>query len=330
MKEEETKYLGEGSYGCVVTPPIKCKKSKVKQANKGRKVGKLIRLKNAQVELSISELIKGIPGWERYFLIQEKDNCEPSNFKEYRETYQKQCKIIDKVSDKELGQLISPFGGKMLHSLALTESFNYLGSFRHMLEAVALLNRQGICHYDLHEGNILVDYNGTMRIIDYGAAFQGDQVSDESLWRHIYSFSPGYVAQPPEVSVRHGLLDSVPFAQAINTTIKDKKILEAITTVLGVKRETQWDDLYKFFREENTEDVVKFYHSYWRKWDSWSVGVIFLKLLQKSFLLQKFTREVWPVAGQAIRVVLKGLLEVDPRRRLTAEQALEIFRNVSL
>ena len=48
-----------------------------------------------------------------------------------------------------------------------------------MFQAVALLNKQGICHYDLHKNNILVDYKGRFRIIDFGAAFLGDEVEEK-------------------------------------------------------------------------------------------------------------------------------------------------------
>ena len=315
--------IQEGSYGCAFTPPLKCRKSK--QSRSKRQVGKIIRLKNAEVELSIASIVKGIPGWERYFIVQEKDNCTAQNFKNFREAYEEECKTLRRRADKELVQLLSPYGGTTLHSLAITNDFDYLGAFRHMLEGVSKLAKQGICHYDLHEGNILVDHRGTMRLIDFGAAFVGDAVSEETIWRHQYSFSPEYSPQPPELSIQNALNENVPLSFAIHKTFQQKKEFSIASSLLGQRG--QEDAMFNFWRSEfsSTSQWPTFFHKYWRTWDSWAVGVIFLKLLRKSFLLSSFTHTVWPKHGFTIRTVLKGLLEVDPRRRLTADTALKMI-----
>lgn len=72
----ESKVIQEGSYGCVVSPPLKCKKSKKRSE---RSVGKIIKIKNSRVELSMATLVKGIPGWTRYYILQEDDKCDSKN-----------------------------------------------------------------------------------------------------------------------------------------------------------------------------------------------------------------------------------------------------------
>jgi len=71
---------------------------------------------------------------------------------------------------------------------------------------------------------------------------------------------------------------------------------------------------------------VPFFHKYWRVWDSWAVGIIFMRLLEKSLLIPSF-RSVWTEHGPLIRTVLKGLLEVDPRKRLSGIDAAELLRH---
>jgi hypothetical protein len=56
--------------------------------------------------------------------------------------------------------------------------------------------------------------------------------------------------------------------------------------------------------------------------------VMFLDLLQKSFLLTPFIENTWKQHSVLIRNVLKGLLQTDPRERMTATEALALFRGV--
>jgi hypothetical protein len=50
-----------------------------------------------------------------------------------------------------------------------------------------------------------------------------------------------------------------------------------------------------------------------------------LKLLKNLFLNQTFITNTWNPHGPTIKKVLSGLLEVDPRRRLSAKAALRIL-----
>lgn len=321
--------IQEGSYGCAFTPPLPCKKSKAKT----RSVGKIIHKKNAKIELKMASLIQGISGWQRYYILQEEDTCTTSNFKELRESYESKCGIMKKTVNSSLLQLLSPYGGTAFHSFSITNSFDFLGSFRHMLEGIDLLRKQGICHYDLHEGNIVIDGRGTLRILDFGAAFVGDSVNEENLWRHIYSFQPDYPPQPPEVAVQNGLYQGLTYTFSIQQTIAQKKIFKLKERLLGVRISDDWRSLQRFWAEDTAwkgDSWVPFFHAYWNTWDSWAVGVIFLKVLERCFLLPSFITNVWSVHGSILRTVLKGLLEVDPRKRMSPSDALNLLKKGEL
>ena len=314
----KSKLLDEGSYGCAFIPQLPCKKSK---SNK-KLVGKIISKNHADVELSIASIVKGIPGWQRYFIVQEEDNCDSKNFEKARKEYNN-CKVLHKTNTKNLTQLISVFGGTTMNRMSLS-SFDYLGSFRHMLEGIVKLEEQGICHYDLKENNILIDSNGTLRIIDFGSAFVGDQVEHTNLWLHQYDFIPEYVPQPPEPSVQNGLYDEIPIETAIRDTIHRKKIFKIIENILGISMQRSENELRTFWEDEDRE-WVSFFRNYWRTWDSWAIGVIFIKLLQTSLLNKSFIERVWVPHGAIIRNVLKGMLRVNPHDRLSGSQALKLL-----
>jgi len=55
---------------------------------------------------------------------------------------------------------------------------------------------------------------------------------------------------------------------------------------------------------------------------------MFLDLLQKSFLLTPFIENTWKQNSVLIRKCLSGLLQSDPRERMTATEALALFQGV--
>ena len=65
VRKKKLSVLGEGTYGCVVKPAIKCKE---KDINVRGKVSKLMTLDDAKKELGEYEFISKIPGYEEYTL----------------------------------------------------------------------------------------------------------------------------------------------------------------------------------------------------------------------------------------------------------------------
>ena len=330
MDTEKSAILGEGSYGCVIRPPALCKKSKVRATTKI--VGKLLKKKNAEIELRIGALVKGIPSWERYYIIQEEDNCDSSNFKEIRREYAEDCRILqdDHLRISNLTQTISTYGGKTLHETFPTSSFHYIQSFRHVLEGVHKLQGQGICHFDLKEGNMVIDEHNVIRFIDFGAAFVGDTTTDANVVRRIYDFIPEYNTLSPEVSVQNGLYyKKHTMRELYHDTIYKKYVFVLMESFLGIPREKCRDDLEKFwttyYAEKEGEGWDEFFRKYWRMWDTWAVGVIFIKILKRCLLYSTFIENTWKPHGLVIKEVLRGLLEVDPRKRLSAEGALKML-----
>lgn len=341
MGEPKSLLIREGSYGCAFTPPLPCKKSKAKNAKnaknakKGRIVGKILKKKDAFIELSIAEIIRKIPDYQRYFLIQEKDNCTDENFKDMREKYKGECKIYRSSSKYDLLQLISPYGGESLLHIRITEQFDFIGTLRHMLEAVELMNSKGLCHSDIHEGNILVDAHNTLRIIDFGATFLGDHIDTTSIKRHIHhTFIPSFQIRPPELCIADGLYNDHKLEYKHNTsfyiqeTIERKKIFNLIENVLGIRKNQQEEKLVNFFNFYRSEiddpTYVQMFKKYWRVWDTWAIGTVFLPILQKCFLFPSFV-VIWQKQGARLTSVLKGILAADPRERLTAKGALALL-----
>jgi serine/threonine protein kinase len=200
-----------------------------------------------------------------------------------------------------------------------------------VLEGVSKLNQQGVCHLDLKGDNMLVDFYGTIRIIDFGISFLGDATNEQTVREHQFPFSPEYDAFPPELAVQEGLLKGMNVRFAVQQSVQQKKIMQTASTLLGLYTPIQEQSLYNFWTADpvtlQTEGKkwVQWFRLYWRTWDAWAVGVVFLKLLQKCLLVPSFIQNEWKQYGSLIRFVLKGLLQADPRIRLTAEEALKLI-----
>jgi serine/threonine protein kinase len=317
----ESKLIQEGTYGCVVKPPLPCLKTKAVANN----VGKIVRKKNTEIELSVATLVKGIDGWEKYYVIQNEDSCTTQNFTRLRPVHANQCRVYTESENSELIQLLSPFAGTPVYKMDVSD-IHYISALKHVLTAVAKLSKQGICHFDLHENNVLVN-KGILRIIDFGSAFLGDETTDKVVQRHIYDFSPRFPPQPPELSVQNALYAGLDIKLATEQTVKQKHVYSVAYKLLGMNPATSLKDIKEFWSYEpyNGGSWVPFFKAHWRSWDSWAVGVMFLNILEKSFLKPTFINTIWKNHSGVIRTVLKGLLQSDPTKRMTAAEALELL-----
>lgn len=327
--------LGEGSYGCVYEHPIPCRAELARGRAEGRAegkgdpkrrhhmVGKVLREKDAVIELKISTVLQVIPDWRNYFVLQSKADCNRENFARARVTLADDCGIIDRAKDSDLIQLISSYGGQTLFDTPVTQSFHFEAALRHMLEGATRLEEAGVCHFDLHEGNVVVGSGGVLRLIDFGASIVGDATTEKIVRDHQYGFSPEYPPQPPEMSVQNGVVGGENFEDCIRKTIEAKKVFRLAETYLGTSREASRAALRAFWvssGEALAGNWVEFYKMYWRKWDSWAIGVMFLGLIHRSAI----GRSGFEIPAK-MRPVLRGLLMASPVNRLTAAQALAML-----
>jgi len=322
MAGVQPRLLEQGTYGCAYMPSLPCKKTKAK----GRTVGKVVYKKHSVAELSIANLIKSIPGWERYYIVQEEDNCNEKNFHSFhKQDYFKGCKIYH-GHDNKLVQMLSPYGGRSIKEISITTSFNLLEFMRHVLEGISKLSGQGISHFDLNSGNILLDNFNTPRLIDFGHSIVGDHVTEADIKHRNYTFTPAYNYQSPEMAVQNAIVNGYTFSEAISSIKESKSILKD-SVLIGISLENHLDDMREFWANDTTWDGkswIAFYRENWRKFDTWAVGVHGLKLLKKCFLLPGFS-EKWKVDGPVLKGVIKGCLQSNPMKRLTAAEALKLF-----
>ena len=318
-KAPKSEILGEGSYGCAFKGGVPCRSER---RSGSHVVGKILREKDAAIELNISAVLESVPDWKDYFVLQKEADCDAANFSKARHDLAAECTLLMRTKDDDLVQLLSSYGGKTLFDIPITQDLDFEAGLRHMLEGCVRLAGQGVCHFDLHEGNVVSGVAGVLRLIDFGSAIQGDLTTDKVVKDHTYSFSPEYPPQPPELAVQNGVAGGLDAFECVHKTIEAKRVFQLAESYLGTPRSEYLKALHEFYSTDqaalegiNKKRWVDLYKKYWRKWDSWAVGVMFLGLARKRHLRLSAT----------VKPVLRGLLMASPVNRLTAAEALALL-----
>ena len=182
------KAVASGAYGCVFKPALKCKGKS--RPNTGV-ISKLMVTKYANAEFDeikkFSHIITKIPNFQKYFLIEPIEWCIPDKLSTGDKVeFDKKCGNLVKKgvksstinNDTELSKLRiinMPDGGvdiddylknnvisnRMLHMM--NEKFKDL-----LLNAIIPMNKSGLYHLDIKAGNLLIDSEDQIRIVDWG------------------------------------------------------------------------------------------------------------------------------------------------------------------
>jgi hypothetical protein len=157
-------------------------------------------------------------------------------------------------------------------------------------------------------------------------------LQEKNLWKKQYPFIPEYVPQPPEFSVQSGLYAGMSLNESMDGTFEKKHTFKMIEDILGVSMEKNKKKLKNFWVEQEAwkgGSWLPFFHEFWRTYDSWGVGTVFLRLLRLCLLHRRFVDEVWNRHEEIIKAVLKGLLAVEPYDRISCADALLLLPSSS-
>lgn len=341
---EGGRLLGSGSYGCAFTPPLICRDGKKRQG-----VGKITEKEDGLQEIAIANQLRSVPLVKNYFILAEPEPCSPANQKDQTDPDFRKCTPLFRQNNYRLSlkdsiQIFQPFGGTLpFYSIMDSnelhpKKFDFYGFMRHMLEAGSTLLIGGVCHFDLHPGNILLDKYGVPRILDFGMSFNGRNITRSTVddrWK-VLRFSvesnetPVVLnAMPPELTVMTALHNrDYDVQDAITYTVAGKPLFRDMEKYLGIPKRRSYQELIDFWKTSNTtqkEDWVSFFKIYWTGFDSWSLASIFLAILKTLVSWRDFTEGEWQQKQRAVYATLRGMLEPSPRKRLDCIEALALF-----
>ena len=220
--------IGEGTYGCVHKPSLKCTRKKQKYDNK---VSKLMLHKDANEELEENILISKIDK-NKNFSLGKPDKCKPAKTKKNLASINK-CEDFDKNDVKDYSLLIMTDGGtnlkqfaKKMHELQKS-SENQKKMEMFWIEALRLFygllkfNESDIIHYDIKPQNIV--YNSEtnrLNFIDFGFMTTKDNVKSK-IKKSDYRLAIWYWYYPFE----NMLLNYNEFVDFVNKSLENKKKL---------------------------------------------------------------------------------------------------------
>jgi len=319
---EGGKLIGQGAYGCVFQPPLLCKK-KVLTGKIGKITGKI----DLERELHAGKLLGKIVNYKYYFLLPE-DFCVPRILDNQEEKDLDKCKFLEKAKAENLRQYTMTYGGINLNK---SPNISFFVLMKNMLESGSLMLLNNFIHYDIHNGNVLIDKFGIPRIIDFGQSFTVDEITLETIEERWKVLTPAYSAEPPEVTFLTAIDDhnNYGFEDALLELMPQKKILKTIEKLLGIPVKTQIGNLEKFFQSSQAfheKDLVKFWKLYYPGFDSWAIGVLLLELLQRLIFSYEFIESSeWKLKKGIIVNILTRMLDISPKNRIDCIEALSIF-----
>jgi serine/threonine protein kinase len=325
------KMIGDGVYGCVFMPKLKCKPNTTvtlkgtSVAPSESYVSKLIDPESASIEFRLSKTISNIPLWKNYFVISE-SMCTPAV--QQTESDLGKCEVLEDVPITSFKMLSMPYRGDSLHLHRFpSSSFDFMRFAKHLMEAGALMALFQIVHRDLHQGNILVDSQHVPRIIDFNLSFHVQQKVTAGALAH--SFDPLIAHESPDSCLinaidRHTMYRNHP-DRAIRAIIDQKNILKRIRSLFGGSSDGAYMELEEFYRlskSAKTGDTASWFRMYWSKIDSWAIGVIIVDMIIQFMSMRDFTVQYSKIKPLLLPI-LKDMCQLNPVKRIDCVQALQ-------
>ena len=191
-KKRGGKVFESGGYGCLFSPPLKCKNILNVNQPSGIYVTKLMKKKYAKREydeiLKFEKILKNIPNYDDYFLVKNFELCVPEKLtKEDLKNFNENCSALnnDEINEKNINDNIDhleaiqmPFGGIDIFDYVNKINFNNSKMVELNQTLIDLLkngiikmNELHVYHGDIKDSNVLVSKKSNSiraRLIDWG------------------------------------------------------------------------------------------------------------------------------------------------------------------
>jgi len=331
------KLIEQGKYGCVFDTLPKClsRRGRSRRVNsvgsrKTLRVAKITKPgdKSTDNEIRIARALSKLPGYKDYFILVD-DVCEGDDIT--GDPDWEQCRLFspDKKRLAKFVQLRMVYGGERLSEYARNITrllHNWLNIQIHVFEGLRLLHSNRWIHGDLHFGNILIDNLDVPRIIDFGLGYNINLIKEKDVVN--LTFLPTYDNYAPEFDYVAGLQKGLFGGDAgalMESIYHQKHILQEIDETFPGRYSILEDMKFFALRHpvQGTPEVKTYIQQYARPSDIWTIGYNFYKLYMMMITFPMvITSEFYRTLHREQMNLLRGLLNCDPRRRLTADQAL--------
>jgi hypothetical protein len=329
------KLIQTGLHGCVFDTMPRCKgRARTirdgrfsKNKRRTRRVVKILDLKDKSIanEIYTSRALAEIPNYKDYFVLID-DACIGDNMKQEKDW--SRCSLL-KGGPKKLApfvQLRMKYGGIRLSEYALDINRllkNWINIQIHLAEALNILHSRNWVHGDFHFGNIVVDTHDVPRVIDFGLTYNLNTLLEKDVIN--MSFLPSYDNYPPDLDYLAGTFSNIDKSDLSEQIYYRKPIMKEIDeffpTAIGVLNELK--NFVELQDVNSPGDAVRFLQKYGTAADMWTLGYDFYKLYMLMLSVPTVVASKFYANHHSAQMhILRGLLHVDPRQRLTAPDIL--------
>ena len=297
--------LGQGAFGCIYYPELKCdgtfSKNK-KHISKLQKEGE-----ESENEYNISSIIKkNIRDYNIYFsIITNQCDIKIKTIKPDLST----CNVYKKLKDRNIDDFTLLQQKYISHEkiisyfteLDIKSNNKYITdlivSYRHLCNGINHLLNNNIVHYDLHSSNIIFDLNREIPIIiDFGISINFDEIKNlnennvQELSKYFYVNAPWHYMWCYEIHILNYLLnESITLTNdalknILDENIKSNTLLqEAFSSSFLKKYENLLYNYYEKYVNKDRLSVVKELLETHYYWDIFSISLIFLRIINHSY-----------------------------------------------
>ena len=320
--------IGEGAYGCIFMPPLKCKdESDMEQIGDAgypsfNTIDKLLEIDDANQEIAIARRIYRLPLWKNYFIVAE-SMCEPAPIAKQTNKELPGCDLITNNLDN-FRLIRMRFGGRPLAQVSFNPDAKIYDFIVHLISASALLTLFGIVHRDLHRGNVLVDSHNVPRIIDFNLSLDAKGAVSNSDFSK-FRFDVEHNHEPPDSCMVRGVYSGLDGFKIIDMFMKERKSLRKIQSILGITADTLREEFVDFYRKSKiaqSGNMAEWFRTYWRTIDSWAIGMMIVNIFSKSMLWEQFVKGEYGVIKSKVIPVIRDMVQLNPKKRIDSVQAL--------
>jgi serine/threonine protein kinase len=326
------KYVGKGIAGCIFRPHLKCQTV----SNKKNSIGKVFDdHEEYDNELQMARIIERIdPDFK--FSIPILGTCDNLHYYRHNDEVSK-CSLIDnKHRPQDYKQIIYKYGGKSLQDTmtsefrvgSITNFIKIFSMLEPVLEGISKFNSRNpspnVVHLDIKPHNMLV-LRSKLYLIDFGLLSAHDEVYTKHRNHILSSDYPWY---PPEfkayVYPSSGGYDKLISRINDNYAKVEPEVGKAIVNVLKMDPKKDFEGFV------NDKVAKKDYIKFADKIDVFSLGIVLLQLLLWSgYHKRKYSRpSKYSVIQPHVISLIKGMIQFDPRQRMTIQQVLQKYRDI--